>query len=353
MEAVVVEPNEAADCEIKISDHDRDALHILPIAILPVQHRALKRARLIKNARLDSMIEMFHGAGMGSGQITVPGATKLLGLKTEDEDVKLLRKVMDLTSYDVYSLRILLRDCEINLPDASALKLSATKMEQLSTYMTKFTRPLVAEIFGADATVQPFSDIVGLLRHCGQEHVRTPLAAISARLGIGTTEIPKFLEDYADIFMSLSYYRECLDQLLPPIQEFLQSVTDIRSNYQLKQDANLMRGLDVMEKTINGLLANVTGRIESFERGTNDMWRNLTAERFRKIEKSIRSYHTTIGGALCALSVKMNAWVRLFPPSAPGGPLRRAEFMLSDMRQGIDRIRTLENSAPMLSVLDS
>lgn len=353
MEAALAVPSVAPNDDFEIADQDRDALHILPIGTLPVQHKALRRARLIKNARLDAMIEMFHGIGMGSGQITVPGAAKLLGLKPEDDDVKLLRKVMDLTSYDVYSLRILLREHGISVRNASALKLSAGKMEELSSYMTKFTRPLVAEIFGPDASGQPYTDIIGLLRNCGQDQVRIRLAAISDRLGIDTTQIPKFLEDYADIFMSLSYYRECLDQLLPPIQGFLQSVAEIRSNYQLRQDKNLMQGLDLMERTINGLLANVTGRIESFERSTNDMWRNLTAERFRKIEALIRSYHTTIGGVLCALSVKMNAWARLFPPAAPGGPLRRAEFMLSDMRQGIDRIRMIEDSAPMLSVLDS
>ena len=52
-------------------------------------------------------------------------------------------------------------------------------------------------------------------------------------------------------------------------------------------------------------------------------------------------------------SVKMSAKWRLFLPSAAGGPLRRAKFILSNMRQGIDRIRMIENSAPMLSVLDS
>src|SRR5689334_16560713 len=107
MEDALAEPNARA-CDIEITEQEGDALHILPIAILPVQHRALKRARLIKNARLDAMIELFNGAAMGSGQITVNGAAKLLALKTEDEDIKLLRKVMDLTSYDVYSLRILL-----------------------------------------------------------------------------------------------------------------------------------------------------------------------------------------------------------------------------------------------------
>ena len=43
------------------------------------------------------------------------------------------------------------------------------------------------------------------------------------------------------------------------------------------------------------------------------MWRDLTAERFRKIEALISRYHTSIGGVLCALSVKMSAWTSQFP----------------------------------------
>ena len=44
--------------------------------------------------------------------------------------------------------------------------------------------------------------------------------------------IPKFLEDYGDIFMSLSYYRQCLDQLLPQVQSFMDGVAMVRANRQ-------------------------------------------------------------------------------------------------------------------------
>ncbi len=114
---------------------------------------------------------------------------------------------------------------------------------------------------------------------------------------------------------------------------------------------NLMRTLDMVEQAVNGLTANVTGRLESFERSTNDMWRDLTAERFGRIEVLIKTYHTSIGGVLCALSVKLHAWKRQFPKSSSSGPMRRAEFIMSEMRQGIDTIRALEDSAPMLSEL--
>ena len=335
------------------SDADRDALHILPIAILPVIHPTLRRARVVKNVRLDAMIELYNYDDCGSGQLTVSGVSKALGLATNppDPDIVLLRKVVELTSFDVYSLRILLRDCDIPLAEKSALRLSDAKLESLSAYMAKFTRPLVAEIFGADATVRPFTDVLSLFRDCDAATVRDRLQMMADKLGIGVMDIPKFLEDYADIFMSLSYYRQCLDETMPKIEAFLNAVGELRKNYQLRQDANLLKTLDVIEQTINAVLANITGRLESFERSTNDMWNNLTAERFRKIEEMIRSNHTAIGGVLCSLSVKMNAWTRQFPNAGAGGPVRRAEFVMQEMRQGIERIQMIEDGAPMLAGL--
>jgi hypothetical protein len=336
-----------------IDDTDRDALHILPIAILPVQRASLRRARLVKNPQLETMVEFYHFADGSSGQTTVAGAAKALNLTEQppDPDLALLRKVSHLPSFDVYSLRILLRGCGITSVESSALKLSDAKMASLSAYMSSFTKPLVAEIFGDDVSVEGFTDLVGLMRNCPAHTVMERLKTMADKLGIAIPAIPNFLEDYADIFMSLSYYRQCLDEILPPIQGFLACAGDIRSNYQLKQDVNLMKTLDIVEQTINGLTANVTGRLESFDRSTKDMWQNLTAERFRKIESLIKSYHTSIGAVLCALSVKMNAWKRAFPSPAGAGPMRRAEFVMSEMRLGIDRIRTLEDSAPMLSEL--
>ena len=112
-----------------------------------------------------------------------------------------------------------------------------------------------------------------------------------------------------------------------------------------------MNTVDTIEETINGTLASITGKIESFERSTNDMWRDLSAERFKRIESLISGYHTSIGGALCAMSVKMAAWTGQFPNST-GGVGRRAAFIMSDMRQGIEHIQVAKDDAPMLSVLN-
>ncbi len=45
-----------------IRDIDRDSLYILPLAMIPMQTPALRRARLIKNVRLDGVVELFEDA---------------------------------------------------------------------------------------------------------------------------------------------------------------------------------------------------------------------------------------------------------------------------------------------------
>jgi hypothetical protein len=339
------------DAVDEIPDEDRDSLHTLAISILPVKTPIFRRARLVKNSRLDSVIEFFNNVGCGRGQLEVRYAGKFLALPEKHPDVELLQAVGTLPSFDVYSLRIQLRSRGIVIPDGSALTLSPGKIESLSAYMATFTRPLVAEIFGRDTEGQQFRDIVGLFRSENADAVRSRLAKMADRLGIPVDAIPKFLEDYGDIFMSLSYYRHCLDELLPQVQSFMDGIAMVRASHQLAQDKSLMIVIDTIEDMINGKLANITGKIESFERSTNDMWRDLSAERFQRIEALVSRYHTSIGGALCALSVKMTAWTDQFP-NATGGVGRRAAFIMSDMRQGIEHIQGTEDDAPMLSVLN-
>jgi hypothetical protein len=334
-----------------ISDKDRDALHILPLSILPLVHPALRRARMIKSTQLESMVEFFALPGCGSGQVHVRYIAKMLNCAggNQHPDMELLREIELLPSFDVYSLRILFRSSGIVIADSSALALSKAKVASLSPYMANFTKPLIAEIFGDTISDSSYTGILDLFRRGSAGEVRGRLEKTAARLGIGILDIPEFLENYADVFMSLSYYRQCLDGLLPSIQGFLESSRDIRSNYQLSRDNSLMETVALTETTINEMTADVSGRIESFERGTQDMWNDMTVERFRRIEAAIKGYQVNIASVLCALSVKMAAWTRLFPNASGAGPVRRAEFIMSEMRQGINCIRELRGAAPMLS----
>jgi hypothetical protein len=345
-------PNDQADDDaedIAIKDADRDSLHILPLSIVPIQTTALRRARLIKNARLEGVVEIFDDIETGSGQVGIDGLPKDFDWPNSPPhpDLILLRQLGLLPSYDVYSLRILLRDNDIPIKDHKALQLSEAKKKELTDYMRTFTRPLIMEIYGKDdMEIQNFEHVIALFRDPDVEKAREKLEMMAKKLDIRIAELPKFLEDYGDVFLSLSYYRRCLDEIEPIISSFLDALDELRQNYQLKTDANFINTSNMMTSTVNGLMVAITKRFERFDRSTKDMWDNISADRFREVEKIIKSYHTTIGGELCALSVKMNAWAKIFPRADAGGPVKRSDFIMSEMRQGIDKIRKIEANAP-------
>ena len=343
-----------APAKIVVSDADRDALHILPLACVNLQTPALRRAKLIKNAQLNSVVELFGDFTTGSGQMDVAQLKHQFSWPDSPThpDLALLRKLVLLPSFDVYSLRILFRDNSIPITSNELFQLSPAKVKQLSSYMTTFTRPLIQQIYqDGEMNISSFDEVLALFRSPDSKKAHERLDMMAKKLGIEIIEIPKFLEDYGDIFLSFSYYRQCLDGIAPKIDEFLTAMEDFKSSQQLRNDVNLMKTCEFMQATINGLMASITGQFENFDRSANTMWNNLSAERFQRVRSLIRDYHTTIGGVLCALSVKMAAWNKLFPNSKTGGIVRRSEFIMSEMRQGIDKIQQIEDSAPMLAAI--
>ncbi len=333
---------------------DRDSMHTLPLAIVPVAHPALKRARLVKNSRLASVIEVFRDRESGSGQIDIEKIPGEFGWPASPPhpDFILMRKLELMPSYDVYSLRVSLRAHGIEVND-TALRLSPAKTRELAHYMKNFTRPLLMQIYGDETGgIETFDDVVAMFRDPDIERARKQLLIMSAKLGLNIQDIPRFLEDYADIFLSLSYYRQCLDHIAPIVEDFLDSMKDLRKSYQMRTNQQLMLTCEEMEKNFTELLTSVTGRLESFDRHTKDMWENLSAERFRKIERIIKAYHITMGGILCALTVKMDAWAEMFPRRNVGGPVRRADFIMTDIKHGLKRIRELERKAPSMAELN-
>lgn len=328
-----------------IEDTDMDSMFVLPLNIIPIQAPALRNARMIKNVRLQGVIEVFRDQKAGSGQVAVDAVPVMLGWTGEQgaADLDLLRKLSHLPSYDIYSLRILLRQHDIPVNDHAALRLSADKAQLLTSYMVKFTHPLVRLVFADDSIkLEDFDDVLNLFRDPDVGKARERLENLARALDIPVFEVPRFLEDYGDTFMSLSYYRNCLDRLQPYFTACLHSLEPIRSHHQLKQNPNLMKVCKVVEDVITSVNASVAGRLEIFERRTQSMWDHVSQQEFRAIKGMIERYHVTIGTALCGLTVKMNAFASLFPHSQAGGPVKRGDFMAAEMIQGIELIRDVE-----------
>ncbi|MHC8507843.1 MAG: hypothetical protein ACYYKD_00360 [Rhodospirillales bacterium] len=339
----------------EISDEDRDSLHILPLAILPVQTPGIRRARMIKNSRLESVVELFSDDTAGSGQMDISGLPNEFAWDEGENhhDFVMLNKLSELPSFDVYSLRIQLRKLDIDVENVESLRLSPTMNKRLTNYMTEFTHPLILHIYGAEAgiKVNNFEDVIALFQTPDVKKALERLRMMASKLGIRPEDVPAFLEDYGDVFLSLSYFRRCFDSIEPIINQFMLTLDDIRGNYQIRHDPALMHTFNEIEQTLSGLMSNITGRFEVFDRSSKNMWSEISATRFRKVEQMVKGNHVTIGGMICALSCKMSAWARMFPSRGMGGPQKRAEFIHSELRQGIDRMQMIERESPRIEAI--
>lgn len=331
---------------------EHDAIDRLPLSMIPLETQLLKRARLVKNMQLEGVVEVFQGEGMGSGQLHPDQLMKYCQWEDPKNhpDLRTIRRLAALNSYDVYSLRIEFRRLKIPIDDYAALRLSESKVSELTRYMKTFTEPLIQQVYGGDnSEVYDFEQLISMFKRPNKAEALRNLRRIAEKLQIELIEVPQFLEDYGDVFLSLAYYKEHLDDLVPRISTFLESTTELQRNFQLRNDPRFMSSCEFLEERLSNVITSITGRFESFNRHTADMWCNLTAESFRKVRNLITAHHVTVGGVLCGLSVKMRLWDARFGRMREGAAvLSRAEFIMSEMRQGIEKIEQIEASAPKI-----
>ena len=333
-----------------------DAIDRLPLSIIPLETKTLQRAHLIKNMQLEGVLELFKSEGTGSGQLRPDQLQAFFGWKANERKADLLtiERLGALNSYDVYSLRIELRRLGISIQEINQLNLSDAKTRELTRYMKTFTEPLIQQVYGGnDREIKNFDELISMFERPNKEEALKNLKVIAEKLQIDLIEVPRFLEDYGDVFLSLAYFKEHLDELVPQIQDFLEAAVHLRTSHQLKSDYRYTSSVDYLDEQLNAIITSITGRFESFNQHTANMWRDINATSFRKVRTLITGHHTTVGGVLCGLKVKMGAWHRRFGHLREGAAtLSRSEFIMGEMRQGIDRIREIEASAPKIADLN-
>ncbi|WP_245986376.1 hypothetical protein [Azospirillum thermophilum] len=262
-----------------------------------------------------------------------------------ERDLVKIEKIGRASSFDVYSSRIELRRLNIDVNNVESLTLSDKKKAELTSYMRVFTRPLMEYVYGSqDMQVSDVSDIIQLFANPNREEALRNLRTMADRLDIGLTEIPQFLEEYGDIFLSLAYFKKCLDEIVPEVEKFLNWMSEIRASAEIKRDPRQIKTLDEISRDLTDISTSITGRFESFDNRSKDFWSDINAETFRSIRELIASHHITIGGVLCGLAVKMNLWKSRFARGG-GGPNRRLEFVKSEILPGLSHIKALEQSA--------
>ncbi len=333
---------------------DKDALHILPLSQIPLETQALRDTRLIKNTHLEGVVELFNENGSGSGQIEPHDLRHVFDMsRTGRQDINIIRSLCDLPSFDVYSLRINLRNLGIAIDDHESLKLSDAKASQLESHMRVFTRPLISTIYGSsEAEARSLHDIVALFTTPDLELARKNLRRLSATFNVDIGEIPGFLEDYGDVYLSLAYYQFCLEENAPRLKRFLTEMQALKENPRFHSDRAFQQSCSMIEEKLMLVFREVNDILTAFRARTADLWKDLSNERFRDMEQLVLAHQTQIGGALCAITVKLNAWNVSFPSASAGNPSARVDFILRDMQQGLGNIESIGAVDPAPAVPD-
>ena len=319
---------------------DNDSLHILPLEIVPLRTKSLRDARLVKNAHLESMVELFSDAQAGSGQIPPTRLSEIFDLSGERrQDENVIIALSALPSYDVYSLRLGLRELGIPVDESEYLRLSEEKIAELSDYMQAFTRPLVALVYGDQADPdQDFADIMRLFVNPDFKGAKGRLQSLADALGVDLIAIPKFLQRYADVYLSLAYYSYCLDNILPALQDFINAQAELLADSRYANNPALVAACARIEDRLISAETGISQVLRIFDAKTADMWQEVTGHRFREMEDLILTYQREIGGSVCALTVKMNAWQ---DSKGQSNLANRETFILSDMARGIEHIKDI------------
>lgn len=318
---------------IAVRNEDTDSLSTLPLAILPFGSVTLRGLLMVKNIHCESVVQMFDDSRAGAGHIH-PSNLKETIREISRADMDIVKKVGKLHSFDVYCLRISLRDLGIEVNDANYLKLSKDMQSELEKYVRPFTARLTRSIFGNDSEEAANSDVGQLLKNADPAKARDNLKLIAQKIQIDLAKVPLFLEDYGDIYLSIAYYRNILDQLEPKIDNFITAMDIIATHQQLKTNADVVAAATRMKSRVKKMRDVLRGRFQLFTQSTNEMWDDMSAEKFGEFKKMVEDNHGAIGGILCKLDNKMDAWHQKFPSRHTAGPNRCADFLMTDIRQG-------------------
>jgi len=318
---------------LDVRDEDTDSLATIPLAILPFDSVTLRGLRMVKNNGLESVVQMFDDDKTGAGHIKPRDLKRTIG-EISPEDFGIVNKVSELHSFDVYCLRIALRDHGIQVNDTRFLKLSPSMQSELDRYVGPFTARLIKAIYGDDSPGAANPDVSQLLKDADVNQVREKLKLIAGKIQIDLAKVPQFLEDYGDIYLSIAYYRNRLDELEPIADDFVAGMEAITSNHQLQGNTEIVAAAKKMRDKVNKMREVLRGRFQLFTQSTNEMWDDMNADRFADFKQMVEENHAALGGLLCKLGVKLDAWHAKFPSRDTAGPNRMADFLMTDMRPG-------------------
>ncbi len=329
------------------SEYEMDSLHILPLSIIPFNNNQLSFARLIKNTKLETMVELFKGENTGSGQVNPVLIHEFVHFPEgkDSKDYKILQFLSSLGSFDVFNLRYILRKNSIPIKDSISLSLSKSKEEELNEFMSSFTRPLTEELFGENYMFKSVSNLVGELNGQDKQELLHKLTQLSERLNIEISELPDFLENYGDIYLSLVFFKSVFYELKPQFDSLCEDMNQLREHQYYSQNKQLISSCKEIENNIGKGMEQLLIMLEDVTDNEKFHWSNINAQSFSEMRSQIFRDQIKISNLACGLYLKIRAWDDAFGSSDSGSASRKVDYLLGFMIPGTAEIRRMAEEA--------
>jgi len=323
---------------------DKDSVDMLPLSEISLGSKTLKKAKLVKNARMETALELHDDPLSGKLQISPDSISDFMNASPKDQEI--VRKLSRLHSFDVYSLREDLKELGVEVDNGEALELSDNMKEQLSVYSLEFISPLIEKVFGSDRDDLKTSEgLQKILRDTDVSRVKENLKTMSEKTKIPLQEIPNFLQEYSDVFLSVAYYRHSFEAIYNDLQRFLKWMNQVRTSREISSESRLLKQCKHSEAIVRFILASIRERLAQFHSSFEMFWQDINRESFMNMRRQIEDNHGTMGAVLCGLIVKMNLWREQFPNNDVGVPVIRMRFINSELGPGLEILQIQENEA--------
>ena len=314
-----------------------NSLHSLNLSTLPLSHPTLRKARMVKNAKFESVIELYRDQKSGSGQHYVDTIATMLSIRPGDSvDIGLLRNVALLPTFDIFSVRLLLRD--IGLPPGEEESLPPEVSRAVDAQMRKFTIPLLRYVYhGQDHDGADLQHLVVLFRDPDVKRAEAHLKRLAAKLSIPLLQVPRFLEDYSDTFLAISLYQHTFLNIKQSVDDFLSGLARLKTHFQ--KSPVTLQALDRAHADFSHIMKNTAKRLNASEQLVSLLWgENLNAT-LETLQPRIREFQFLLGYLLCGISVKISAWTTAFPSHQAGTPKQCIELITTDIVYALAQLR--------------
>lgn len=316
-----------------------DSLHCLDLHTLPFSHPTLRKSRMVKNTKFESVVELYNDKKIGSGQYYVDTVTSMLNLGHADGmDVGLLRNIALLPTFDIFSVRLLLRDIGISF--ASEEGLPPDVDQAVNAQMRKFTVPLLRYVY--DGQTQEGADLhhlLALFRDPDIQRAETRLKRLAEKFKIPILQVPRFLEDYSDTFLAISLYQHTFINIKPSVDQFLDAINRLKTHFSRNQIT--LQGLDRVHSDFSHIVKSTAKRLNASEQLVSLLWGENLNVPLDTLLPRIREFQFLLGYLLCGISVKLAAWSAAFPSPQSGTPKKSLEIITTSIMYALQQLRTI------------